>query len=86
MLVGCDNVEERYKCHNHEKQIKMQTENKNINFPRAKAGAEVRQTFYPTIHFFNCDSLVFERNAELEILFWRGGGGQIFCQLLCIQG
>ena len=60
---------ERDKIPNHEKQITMQTKNINIKFPQAKAGAEERLRFYPTMHFFNCDSLVFGSNAELEI-FW----------------
>ena len=45
----------------------MQTKNINIKFPQAKAGAEERLRFYPTMHFFNCDSLVLGSNAEI---FW----------------
>ena len=52
----------------------MQTKNINIKFPQAKAGAEERLRFYPTMHFFNCDSLVFGSNAELEIFLEEGGG------------
>ena len=54
-------------------QHSLQTKNKINNFPRAMAEAEVGRMFYPTKHFFICDSLVFGSNAKLEILFYRGG-------------